>query len=194
MQLSCRAGGCTPEVETELFDPRAPRHEPRSLRFDLFTRLRFVGLAAPGNQVSTGIIEFRVFDSGKSPAFPPIVNAGIDRDVCPPKQFEAVPHALKPVAAGDIRENDRYADQYRDVFGRMWDVFIASLRETSSEAFLKMVQITIETLQRYGREPTAWNNIISTFRKYALGGITSTTTMLRAENLFQQARLLWSNQ
>ncbi len=92
--------------------------------------------------------------------------------------------------AGDIPENDRYAEQYREVFGRTWDVFLASLRETSSEAFLKMVQMTIETLQRYGREPTAWNNIISTFRKYALGGITSTTTMLRAENLFQQARML----
>ncbi|MEW6402736.1 MAG: substrate-binding domain-containing protein [Chloroflexota bacterium] len=92
--------------------------------------------------------------------------------------------------AGDIPENDRYADQYRDVFGRTWDVFLASLRENDSEAFLRMIQTTIETLQRYGRETTAWNNILSTFRKYALGGITSTTTMLRAENLFQQARML----
>jgi signal transduction histidine kinase len=32
--------------------------------------------------------------------------------------------------------------------------------------------------------------MISTMRRYALGGITSHTTMLRAENLFQQARLL----
>jgi hypothetical protein len=32
--------------------------------------------------------------------------------------------------------------------------------------------------------------VISTFRKYALGGISSNTTMLRAENLFQQARML----
>jgi len=31
--------------------------------------------------ISTGIIEFRVIDSGKSPAFPPTVIAGIDRDV-----------------------------------------------------------------------------------------------------------------
>ncbi|MGN6370418.1 MAG: beta-L-arabinofuranosidase domain-containing protein [Phycisphaerae bacterium] len=32
-------------------------------------------------QISTGITEFRVFDSGRSPAFPPTVNAGIERDV-----------------------------------------------------------------------------------------------------------------
>ena len=30
---------------------------------------------------STGILEWRVLDSGKSPAFPPFVSAGVDRDV-----------------------------------------------------------------------------------------------------------------
>ena len=32
-------------------------------------------------QFSTGILEWRVYDSGKSPAFPPKVSAGVDRDV-----------------------------------------------------------------------------------------------------------------
>jgi signal transduction histidine kinase/DNA-binding LacI/PurR family transcriptional regulator len=93
--------------------------------------------------------------------------------------------------AADIPENDPAQAQYRDVFGRTWDVFLASLRETDkSDAFLKMIQSTVEVLQRYEYDPTTWHNVISTFRKYALGGITSNTTMLRAENLFQQARLL----
>ena len=30
---------------------------------------------------STGILEWRVLDSGKSPDFPPMVSAGVDRDV-----------------------------------------------------------------------------------------------------------------
>lgn len=30
---------------------------------------------------STGILEWRVLDAGKSPNFPPLVNAGVDRDV-----------------------------------------------------------------------------------------------------------------
>ncbi len=34
-----------------------------------------------GTGISTGIIEYRVIDSGKSPAFPPTVVAGIDRSV-----------------------------------------------------------------------------------------------------------------
>ena len=34
-------------------------------------------------RASTGLLEWRVYDSGKSPAFPPIVFAGIDRSVMP---------------------------------------------------------------------------------------------------------------
>ena len=93
--------------------------------------------------------------------------------------------------AAGILENDPLKDQYRDVFGRAWDVFLASLRDTDrSNAFMKAVQSMVEILQDNGFDSTSWHNVISTFRKYALGGITSTTTMLRAENLFQQARLL----
>ncbi|MFN8412127.1 MAG: substrate-binding domain-containing protein [Anaerolineales bacterium] len=93
--------------------------------------------------------------------------------------------------AAGILENDSFKDQFRDVFGRTWDVFLASLQETDkSDAFLKMIQSSIEVLQRHGYEFTTWNNVLSTFRKYALGGISSNTTMLRAENLFQQARML----
>jgi signal transduction histidine kinase/DNA-binding LacI/PurR family transcriptional regulator len=90
-----------------------------------------------------------------------------------------------------ISDNDPTQFQYRDVFGRTWDVFLASLRESNnSEAFLKMLQSTVEILQRQGHDPTTWHNVISTFRTYALGGITSNTAMLHAENLFQQARML----
>ena len=93
--------------------------------------------------------------------------------------------------AAGIAENNPSKIQYDDVFGRTWDVFLASLRESDkSDAFLKMVQSMVELLQANGYDSPTWHNVISTFRKYALGGITSTTTMLRAENLFQQARIL----
>jgi len=102
---------------------------------------------------------------------------------------EAAIRALR--GAAGILENHPSQIQYHDVFGRTWDVFLASLRESDkSDAFLKMIQNTIELLQANGYDSPTWHNVISTFRKYALGGITSTTTMLRAENLFQQARIL----
>ncbi|MBI5962410.1 MAG: substrate-binding domain-containing protein, partial [Chloroflexi bacterium] len=102
---------------------------------------------------------------------------------------EAAIHAL--YGAAGIAENNPSKIQYNDVFGRTWDVFLASLRESDkSDAFLKMIQSMVELLQANGYDSATWHNVISTFRKYALGGITNTTTMLRAENLFQQARIL----
>jgi signal transduction histidine kinase/DNA-binding LacI/PurR family transcriptional regulator len=94
------------------------------------------------------------------------------------------------VSAG-ITDSDPVQPQYRDVFGRTWDIFLECLRESNkNEAFLKMLQATVDVLQRQGHDSTTWHNVISTFRTYALGGITSSTTMLHAENLFQQARML----
>jgi len=102
---------------------------------------------------------------------------------------DAAIHAL--FGAAGIPEDDPARAQYRDVFGQTWDLFLAGLGEQDkSEAFLKMIQSSIEVLQRLGHEVTTWHNILSTFRKYALGGITDHTVMLRAENLFQQARML----
>lgn len=93
--------------------------------------------------------------------------------------------------AAGIMEDDPARKLYIDVFGRTWDVFLASLRDSEkSSAFLKMAQSMVEVLQNNGYDSTTWHNVVSTFRKYALGGITSTTTVLRSENLFQQARLL----
>jgi signal transduction histidine kinase/DNA-binding LacI/PurR family transcriptional regulator len=93
--------------------------------------------------------------------------------------------------AAGIAESDPNRVQYVDVFGRTWDIFLTSLRDTEkSDSFLKMVQAMVEVLQRNGYDFHTWQNVISTFRKYALGGINSNTTMLRAENLFQQARML----
>ncbi|MBI5951293.1 MAG: substrate-binding domain-containing protein [Chloroflexi bacterium] len=95
------------------------------------------------------------------------------------------------LGAAGIFDGDPSLPQYRDIFGRTWDVFLATLRESQkSEAFLKMAQSMVELLQRQGYDPTTWHNVISTFRTYALGGITSNTSMLHAENLFQQARML----
>lgn len=51
--------------------------------FDEITtsKMRLEMDAEGGPQISTGITEFRVFDSGKSPKFPPRVKAGVDRVV-----------------------------------------------------------------------------------------------------------------
>ena len=94
--------------------------------------------------------------------------------------------------AAGIPENHPAMIQYLDVFGRTWDTFLACLKTAGeSDDFLKMVQSMVELLQANGYDSTTWHNVISTFRRYALGGISKSGDMLlRAENLFQQARLL----
>jgi len=90
-----------------------------------------------------------------------------------------------------ITEQVETLSQYKDIFGRAWDAFLLSLNNrATSDEFLKTINALIELMQRENIPPTIWHNVISMMRKYALGGITSHTTMLNAENLFQQARLL----
>jgi signal transduction histidine kinase len=90
-----------------------------------------------------------------------------------------------------VTEQDTALVQFRDAFGRAWDGFLLTLNSrSSSDDFLKTINSMIELMQRHGLVPAVWHNVISMMRRYALGGINSHTTMLQAENLFQQARLL----
>jgi signal transduction histidine kinase/DNA-binding LacI/PurR family transcriptional regulator len=90
-----------------------------------------------------------------------------------------------------ITERDPALPQFKDAFGRAWDGFLLALgKKTTSEEFLKTINAMIELMQKHNLPTTVWHSVISTMRRYALGGIVEPTIMLRAENLFQQARLL----
>ncbi|NWF64197.1 MAG: substrate-binding domain-containing protein [Chloroflexi bacterium] len=98
-------------------------------------------------------------------------------------------HAL--IQAAGVKEDDPARAEYVDVFGQAWDAFLATLRENNKHnTFLNMIQAMVETLQRHGYDFNTWQHVITTFRKYALGGISSNITTLWAENIFQQARML----
>jgi signal transduction histidine kinase len=93
--------------------------------------------------------------------------------------------------SANISEQDPAYPSHKDAFGRAWDGFLMALDEKStSDEFLKTVNAMIELMQKNGLVTTVWHNVISMMRRYALGGITNPTLMLKAENLFQQARLL----
>ncbi len=90
-----------------------------------------------------------------------------------------------------VTDQDSNLPQFKDAFGRAWDGFLLALNDKStSDEFLKTVNAMIELMQKNSLTTTVWHNVISMMRRYALGGITSHTMMLKAENLFQQARLL----
>ena len=95
------------------------------------------------------------------------------------------------LGAAGIKEQDPARQEYVEAIGGAWDAFLAALREISkSEEFLKSAQGMVGVLEKHGYDFNTWQNVLTTFRRYALGGISSNTVMLYAENLFQQARML----
>jgi signal transduction histidine kinase/DNA-binding LacI/PurR family transcriptional regulator len=90
-----------------------------------------------------------------------------------------------------ITEQDPSLPQFKDAFGRAWDGFLLALNDKiSDDEFLKTINAMVELMQKQELSISVWHNVISMMRRYALGGITSHTSMLKAENLFQQTRLL----
>ncbi|MCE7918065.1 MAG: GAF domain-containing protein [Chloroflexi bacterium CFX1] len=90
-----------------------------------------------------------------------------------------------------VDEDDPAREEYAASFGAAWDAFLAGLRDTNrNDGFMKAVQGMVATLQKHGHDLSVWQNALSMFRRYALGGISSAATTLHAENLFQQARML----
>ena len=95
------------------------------------------------------------------------------------------------LSAAKFNSTDPHIEEFKDIFGRMWDIFLASMQDTSKGGdFLRITNTAIEMLRLHGRDPAVWHNVISMLRRYVLGGTSNQTTMLHAENLFQQARLL----
>jgi signal transduction histidine kinase/DNA-binding LacI/PurR family transcriptional regulator len=93
--------------------------------------------------------------------------------------------------AGKISASAPTAEKFRQVCKKVWDTFLKSLDDdTTSETFLRAIQELVAILQEVNEEATSWHNIISTLRRHALAGIKEQKTTLRAENLFQQARML----
>ena len=102
---------------------------------------------------------------------------------------EAALHAL--LSSAGVSDQDPALLQFRDTFGRAWDGFLLALNDKiTPDEFLKTINAMVELMQQQELVVSVWHNVISMMRRYALGGITSHTSMLKAENLFQQARLL----
>ncbi len=80
---------------------------------------------------------------------------------------------------------------FASLCGDIWDTFLNVIHgKDKPEAFLTGIEHGINVLQKYNDDPGDWHNMLSTFRRHALAGINDRDLTLRAENLFQQARML----
>jgi len=95
------------------------------------------------------------------------------------------------VSAGRVAEDAPISRRYREACGQAWDSLLVTLREdVGSEAFLRAIQALVMILQEAEEEATSWHDVISILRRHALAGISEQKATLKAENLFQQARML----
>jgi DNA-binding LacI/PurR family transcriptional regulator/signal transduction histidine kinase len=104
------------------------------------------------------------------------------------KQNAAV---VSMMAAAEIDESLPYATEFKAAGARAWDSFLGALQENQQrQYFLNSIEILISGLSAHTEDPSIWHNVISALRKHALAGLRDSETTLRAENLFQQARML----
>jgi signal transduction histidine kinase/DNA-binding LacI/PurR family transcriptional regulator len=95
------------------------------------------------------------------------------------------------MTVGKVVEDAPISKRYREACGQSWDALLAYLREDmGSETFLRAIQSLVMILQETDEEATLWHNVISILRRHALAGISEQKATLKAENLFQQARML----
>ncbi len=97
------------------------------------TKIRLEVDSSARRPIATGIIEFRVFDSGKSPKFPPMVKAGVDRvAVMGAKTYlNGAVHELsgvdskvawsKEAGPGEVRFDDEHSPLTRAAFSAVGD-------------------------------------------------------------------------
>jgi signal transduction histidine kinase/DNA-binding LacI/PurR family transcriptional regulator len=95
------------------------------------------------------------------------------------------------MTAARVSNESPIAEHFKEVCDQAWDALLASLRDDKgSETFLRTIQSLVLILQEADEEATSWHNVISVLRRHALAGISEKQATLKAENLFQQARML----
>ncbi len=104
------------------------------------------------------------------------------------KQNAAV---LNMLSAAEINESTPYAEEFKKAAANTWDTLLGAMQEDQlRQAFLTNLEMLISGLSTQTEDPSIWHNVISVLRKHALAGTRHPESTLRAENLFQQARML----
>ncbi len=93
--------------------------------------------------------------------------------------------------AAEMPADSPHGNAYQEAAGRAWDTLLMALRDDNlAETFLDSVEVLISALTPVTEEAAVWHNVVSILRKFALAGLGEPGITLRAENLFQQARML----
>ncbi len=93
--------------------------------------------------------------------------------------------------AAEMPETSPQALAFKTACERAWDSLLAGLQtEQPEQDFVKNIETLLNTLRPHSEDAHLWHNVISALRKHILAGIHEPGMTLRAENRFQQARML----
>ncbi|MBN2146763.1 MAG: substrate-binding domain-containing protein [Anaerolineales bacterium] len=81
-------------------------------------------------------------------------------------------------------------DMLEASLSKVWEDFIAELDDKTPGHFITAFDQALQYLQVVRSDATAWHAVLSTLRANVLPFLTEREKIIRAENLFQQARLL----
>lgn len=115
------------------------------------------------------------------------------RDVAKTSHLETKQSAAitSMMIAAEIDEGLSYAAAFQSAAAHTWDSLLAALDDDQQRpSFLNSIETLISGLTAHTEDPSLWHNVISALRRHALAGTHDSETTLRAENLFQQARML----
>ncbi len=113
----------------------------------------------------------------------------ITRPVLPGNRREVV--ILNLMQAAQMHAASPQALAFKQAGGQAWDTLLDSLRADSlPDAFLRSLENLFDTLAPHSQDTAVWHNVLSTLRQQALAGIHQQDVILRAENLFEQARIM----
>ena len=114
-------------------------------------------------------------------------------DVAKTSHLETKQHAavFSMLGAAEIDGTTAYAEEFQAAAANAWDILLSALQDDEQrQNFLGAIETLISGLSSQTEDPSIWHNVISALRKHALAGLRDAESTLRAENLFQQARML----
>ncbi|MBN2393115.1 MAG: GAF domain-containing protein, partial [Anaerolineae bacterium] len=111
------------------------------------------------------------------------------------RREEMLADLVKTVAARDVVDHTR--EQIAEQVGWLVDTFVTTLKAvesaTPSETFLWALDEILRQTVLHRRDVTAWQDAISVLRQHVLACTCDEMTVLQAENLLQQARVMIGN-
>jgi len=104
---------------------------------------------------------------------------------------EAVSASL--LMSAEIFSESHQISIFKQAAMRAWHTLLNALHdEKQTDAFLNSIEAMLAAVAPHSDDVSKWHNLVSTLRQHVLPGLHARNMLMRAENLFHQARIITS--